>query len=345
MNENKKRNFFFIKYRHIKKLDIFPFHLFIYNPYNGNYTPFLRGNSPLPLPKRLFLESLLKKGAIIALDIHQRLTFFRYADLTEKERMAIQTNCDRILKKEATQSRKNKNEQLKEKNKPLNEIFNESVEKNDFLELIKKAQSEIMAFPETINETVSLSSFLAQYLLNDDNYHNRVIAFCYFLAIKSQKIDFYTLSELINSSFFCINGLSQINIAEVRPNAENILSRIKHIPLGQALTKNVNPHITPGSFFLLKKYTDSWHDQSQEKFGLIKTCELSQIITLSLLIFENDLNRQEQRKSISEILQYLMRRDNLARLKQYFSATIISAFIEICNDSIKQKDNTKNIAA
>ena len=217
--------YFHIESHMLGKTKIFPFHLYIYNPYKNTYSPFLQANSPMTKEKKAFLKHLVKKGAIIAINERQKLTFLRSLKVREnqirphtiEDGYDVEPHSKPNDKENSSKLQRDKKqallkEKLKKEKFIPNEAINEAVLTEDFSKLIARAKDEIMTFNLRQNHTMSLAAHLGDKFLNEDNEVNRIVAISYFFSKIMGISDDETLAILICGAFFSHIGYTQIPV-------------------------------------------------------------------------------------------------------------------------------------
>jgi hypothetical protein len=76
--------------------------------------------------------------------------------------------------------------------------------------MIIEARKEIEVFALNISPTVSLAGYLAEQLLVEDNFTNRVVAISYFLTKNFDMTNEETLADIVCAGFFCHLGYTQL---------------------------------------------------------------------------------------------------------------------------------------
>lgn len=229
--------FFHIEPKMLGKSKIFPFHLYIYNPFKNTYSPFLQANSPMTKEKRAFLVHLVKKGAIIAINERQKLTFTRSMQIREDKIVAhsveegfnVQVGSSSAPQvagkqsKSASINQSQKKEKLKKEQFSPSEALAEAAANEDFSKMIARAKDEVLCFSMRTNHTMSLAVHLADKFLNEDNEVNRVVALSYFFSKILGVNDDETLSILVCSAFFSHLGFTQMPV-KIAHNGHNELN-------------------------------------------------------------------------------------------------------------------------
>lgn len=214
--------FFHIPSILLKDQKIFPFHIFVFNPQSNNYTAFLMANSPMTQENEDFLKFIEARGGELAIDKRQKRTFLAATDLTEQD-------VPSLKERELTSIEIKRNEKLKALERENIEIegsegstdvknvydlqtgINSCIQSNNFYPMIEAAKKEIEIFEVNISHTVSLASYLAEQLMTEDNFTNRVVAICYFMAKNMDMKDQETLADIVCASFFAHLGYTQLD--------------------------------------------------------------------------------------------------------------------------------------
>lgn len=212
---------FHIESNMLKDQKIFPFHIFVFNPQTSKYTTFLMANSPMSQENEDFLTFIESRGGELAIDKRQKRTFLAATQLEESEIPGLQERqltaielkrIEKINALEAENSRKTEDsDNVQVVAYDLLTGLNECIKKNNFTEMILSAKKEIEIFEVNISHTVSLASFLAEQLLDEDNFTNRVVAISYYLVKNMDMRDQETLSDLVCAAFFAHLGFTQID--------------------------------------------------------------------------------------------------------------------------------------
>ena len=205
---------FHIEKAHLADEKVFPFHLYVYNPQSESYSPFLPANSPLDVNKEAFIDFIEEKGGELAIDKRQKRTFLHHTDLKESDIPSLQEReLSEFEKKRLEKLAKLESENKSDEEKVVYDLkkgINECISDDNFLPMIMEARKEIEVFSLNTSETVSLASYLAQELLVEDNFTNRVVAISYFLTKTFDMNSEEALSDVVCAGFFCHLGYTQL---------------------------------------------------------------------------------------------------------------------------------------
>jgi len=207
--------FFTIQLEQLKAQEniIFPFHLYVYNPQNERNSIFLHANSPLTKDKLEFLVFIVGKGGEAAISINQKKTFLADRNIKESEIEALQEVPEHefIARREKRLKEREKKTETKGKFHFKEALSNASKDDN-YLPLIRETRDEALTFDYTVSHTVSLASYLAEKLLTEDNYINRITALAFQLAKGCSMNDPTALGDLLCASLMSHLGHTQMNL-------------------------------------------------------------------------------------------------------------------------------------
>jgi HD-GYP domain-containing protein (c-di-GMP phosphodiesterase class II) len=162
--------------------------------------------------KANFLNMIIDKGGVLAIDERQKLTFLRALDLKEEDVPSLQEPELTELEKEQVENEKIlalKREEDGEYN--FQAGLAQCLKDDNFLPMILSVKEEAQAFSMRISPTVSLSRHMAKELLIEDNFVNRIVALSFYLTKNCDMKDSTTLADVICSGFFCHLGHTQMD--------------------------------------------------------------------------------------------------------------------------------------
>lgn len=212
-SENK---YFHITLELLKDKQIFPFHLYVFNPINREYSTFIFANSPLTKGKKAFLEYIIEKNGEIAVEMTQKKTFLNHQEFTEENVPSLKRMELHDLEKKRKQYLK-----LREKKQTENGVFIldeelQHAEKNgDFSKIIEEVHDEVLTFHVTKSNTISLAIHFCEKLLNKDNHINRIVSASYLLGKACNMNSEEVLSDIICSSYLHHIGFTQMDLTIV----------------------------------------------------------------------------------------------------------------------------------
>ena len=222
---------------------LFPFHLYIYNPSSDSYTPYLFANSPLVKEKQEFLDYILNKGGELAVSLKQKLTFLTHSEIKEDEIPDLKEpeTHELLLKREERIAKLEKAQEKKGKFH-FRQQLTKTMGTDDWWPLIENAKIEIMALSVTRSHTCSLATLLAEILLTEDNYTNRMLALSYHLCKNTGMDDDQALGDLVCATFFSHLGQTQLDFdfshqAHIEMNDKRRKEYKKHPGLAQHLIR------------------------------------------------------------------------------------------------------------
>lgn len=259
------RSFIHILYKYISNKNIFPFHLFIYNPKSGKYHVFLEANTPLCSEKSKDLKKFLLKKGSLAIDINQKQTFLRYIgiDLDAKEKNFIDSIKKQESKNIKIQQIKN---QLKNKLRSMPPVTIDEIEKalltENFSRLIVRAKIEFLAISSDESPEKYYIGELAKRFLTHDNQTNRIVALGLFLAKITKSIENEEILAKMGTILFISSiGLSQTLAQDrkyIREHGYNLHKKQwKHLLLTEHLIKKLNIDIPQETINILKEVNAS----------------------------------------------------------------------------------------
>jgi HD-GYP domain-containing protein (c-di-GMP phosphodiesterase class II) len=237
---------FHIEIEHLGDKKIFPFHLYVYNPQSQSYSPYLFANSPMGNDKFEFINFIIEKGGELAIDKKQKRTFLHEMELKEEDIPSLREKELSEIEKKRLEKIKKKKEALELKQQQSPDAMEEGESKYDlkdglsaclkadnFLPMIMAAREEIEIFELTTSHTVSLAAYLAENLLTEDNFTNRIVAFSYFMTKNMDMTDQETLSDIVCASFFAHLGYTQLDYT---------ISHTPHLELTEKQRKKHEKH-------------------------------------------------------------------------------------------------------
>ncbi|MCB9061771.1 MAG: hypothetical protein H6622_09640 [Halobacteriovoraceae bacterium] len=209
-----KKSYFHIELEHLKNENLFPFHIYVFNPQSKTYSAFLYGNSPLDEEKKEFLEFIVSKGGKIAIERKQKKTFLKNMDYEEEDIPSLQEPEEHPYERNA-----NMYKALIKQRDERDGFFHydlkiaHAIEEDNFTEIISRVHDEVMCFSVKVSDTVSLAMALCEKLMTEDTPTNRIVALAYMLAKINKLNDEKTLSDIIVASFLHHIGLTQLELS------------------------------------------------------------------------------------------------------------------------------------
>lgn len=204
------KDFFYIEKDHLKDESVFSFQLYIYNPQNREHTLFLHPNSPLDEPRVKLLDFILERGGMLAINRKQKKSFLRDVNLKEEDIPGLKAREEGQEEKNRKMAIYMLEKHRAEKPFHLHQEIKAALLEDNFTQLIEEARLEICCFPVDVSDTVSLCPLLAEELLHEDNFINRAVTLCYFMAKILKIKDDEGLADVIVAAFFAHLGLTQL---------------------------------------------------------------------------------------------------------------------------------------
>lgn len=236
------QDFFHITIDMLKDDKIFPFNLHIFNPGNKKYNLILHANSPLTDEKVDFFKFIVERHGMLAVSRTQCRTFLRHLDLNEADISSLaepEKHDLEIKREEKIQQLENekKSSELKNGGKVTNFKLTSELENalnsDDFSKIIEEARKEISIFSIRVSVTTSLAAYLAETLLVEDNFINRIVAISYFFAKNCDITNELALGNLVCAGFFHHLGHTQIDYS---------LATLPHIEMSDKAYKQYKKH-------------------------------------------------------------------------------------------------------
>lgn len=129
---------FFFTFDLLNDLELFPFHLYIFNPGRKKGSLIVSANSPLTEEKKAMILKFVKLGGVPAIKSTQKLTFATFLELPEGEQKRLE-NMNKFIRKRC----ESVEEDIESGENPLDELDQEMDANNDLFE----------AEPPTYDET------------------------------------------------------------------------------------------------------------------------------------------------------------------------------------------------
>ena len=341
-------DFFIISKEHLKEKKIFPFQLYIFNPFHKKHSMFLNGNRPLTKEHNDFLDYILDRGGKLAVLKNQRKTFLVAQEThaseipSLKERDLHPLEKERIMNIYLLKMYQEKNSAFS-----LQTEFELACKTDNFDSLIEHAKMEILTFSVTNSSTVSLALHFSKMHLNKDNYINRIVAVAYLLAKNCNIIDETALADIICGAYLAHLGLTQTPLTIARTpymklsEKERLLFQ-KHTILGHHLIKKSQLDISERSKKIILDHHEraSGNGYPTNKYG-DQIEILSQIVGAVSHLFEYSSAKITGGKhSMKSIIMAMKSKTFLSGLEYDFGEQVFQSIITLINtDKIESKDN------
>ncbi len=239
MTEVPENELFEIGIEHLKDVEVFPFHLYVYNPSKKAYNLYLEANIPLTEQKITFIQYIIQRKGKLAISKKQQLTFLEHMELEQSDIPSLKT------------------EEIEEQvTKPnividfdFEDEFIEADKLNNHMRLIQTMREEVLVFSQKMNHTVSLARYFAENLATEDNLINRTVALSYFLAKESDFTDTKSLADIIVASYLFHLGYTQMDMKlssspQILMGDRMAHEHKKHLGLSQHLIKKSGINIS-----------------------------------------------------------------------------------------------------
>ena len=245
----KEKSYFEISIKHLKGKTLFPFHLYIFNPLNSEYSPFIFANSPLNKEKIKFLKYILERGGKLAVSIDQKETFLENQQIDEKEVPSLKKPEAHELEKKQIANMRAFNNKLKTEKFHIKEELTGAWESDDFSPIIQRTREELACFSPRLSETVSLAIYLSEHHLFEDHFINRVVSLAYQFAKSCHFSAQEALGDLVVGAYFSHLGMSLIDYdifktPELNQSQEDHKDFTRHPALSAHLLKKCSLHLS-----------------------------------------------------------------------------------------------------
>ncbi len=190
--------------------DTFPFHLYVYNPYNNVYSIFLSSNSLFTQHKKSDLETILTRGGILKVKYTQKKIFSLFYGIADEFLPPNNIIKDELIELQEKNLADFKAKYNSENNSDLIRIAKTAITDNNFLSLAKYIKEYISTFKFTNSPTCSLTIQLSTKLLNDDSLTCRTACLSFTIAILHGIKNEIELCQLVCAAFFHNLGLSLV---------------------------------------------------------------------------------------------------------------------------------------
>lgn len=214
MQSLNEKELFEITISHLKDVEVFPFHLYVYNPSKKAYNLYLEANTPLSDQKLTFIQYILQRKGKLAISNKQKLTFLSHMEYKEDDipSLAPEETSIALVEEESKDAPLPKKEANIVIDFDFEDEFVAADNKNDYSRLISQMKKEVGSFSQKMSHTVSLSRYLVDHLCHEDNFTNRVVCLSYFLAKEIEIKDTPSLGDLIVAAYFYHTGFTQLDL-------------------------------------------------------------------------------------------------------------------------------------
>ncbi len=254
MKELNESELFEISLDHLKDIDVFPFHLYVFNPNKKSYNLYLEANTPLTDQKLTFIQYILQRKGKVAISNGQKQTFLSHMNYEDKDIPSL--TCPQLGSSEV------KAEAKIVIDFDFEDEFVSADKENDYSRLISQMKTEVSGFSQKMSHTISLARYLIENLCDEDNFTNRVVCLSYFLAKEIELKDTASLGDIIVSSYFYHIGFTQLDLKHCSTPSLTMGERMghenkKHLGLSQHLIRKSGVDISSRA----KKIVNEHHER------------------------------------------------------------------------------------
>lgn len=275
---NNDKQYFFVDLEHLGETQLFPFHIHIFNPANGNYNPYLFANSPLTSAKKELLIEIVSRGGKIAIPMKQKRTFLveqevkeeDIADLAPQKIHSLEQRRQDLLEKKSESKIKSSTDSIENSENEEKFHFKEQLAtaaaSNDFSGLINFVREEVATFSPRISMMTTMSSLIAEAVLFEDNFTNRTVALSFLLAKGCGITDPESLGDLVCAAYFFHLGYSQLphscmNRAQIEYSDSTKKEWKKHPGLSLHLLRKAQIDLSPRTRTIIEQHHERYDGQ------------------------------------------------------------------------------------
>jgi len=240
MKEIPESELFEIGIEHLRDVEVFPFHLYVYNPSKKSYHLYLDANTPLTEQKLTFIQYILQRKGRLAISNKQKMTFLEHMDFNESDIPSLKTE----EVKEQEEIKINANIVI---DFDFEDEFIEADKLNDHMRLIQAMREEVLELSQKISHTVSLARYFAEHLATEDNLVNRTVALSYFLTKESKITDSKSLADVVVAAYLYHLGYTQMDMK---------LSSSPQLLMGDRMTHEHKKHLGLSQHLIKKSGID-----------------------------------------------------------------------------------------
>lgn len=339
--------YFFIDLDVLPQQDaVFPFNIYIYQPQGNNFVVGLHANSAYTDEIRKNYELILQKGGKLAISYRQKRTFL--ANLNKKEEDIPSLKPKEKSELELKREQSMKEAEASKKDFLISTELKKAISENNFLDIIEEAKKQMMSLPLNVNSTVSNMIRFADLQMHEDNFSNRVVALCYFMA-KSYKIDDpVDLGDLMLASFIYDIGLTQLDSKFLTTplttlNAQAKIDYNDHPVLAAHLIKKSGIKITTRCEQIVldhhERYDGTGYPNEKFEPHLTKSAQILGLVDHALAFAEGKINGEKM--PLDRVVSAIKNKAAIKGLEINFNQELADLFFSLLN---KNTDETKAAA-
>lgn len=192
----------------------FSFNIYFFDKRRDRRIVGLHAGSPMLEELSQEWKQLEEKGVYFQIHCDSKKEFLYETGVTEEELLEVNKFYIRMFNLQA--ERIEKFEEKSKLNFLLKNVLNEISQTDDFMPLISRVRDEVLCFPLTMSETVSITTELIDKLFVRDIAPVRVAALSYMIAKQNKIVDIEQLSMTLIAALLKDLGLSLIRSSYVQ---------------------------------------------------------------------------------------------------------------------------------
>ncbi|MBK27052.1 MAG: hypothetical protein CME70_23815 [Halobacteriovorax sp.] len=337
MKEISENELFEIGIEHLRDVEVFPFHLYVYNPSKKSFHLYLDANTPLTEQKLTFIQYILQRKGRLAISNKQKLTFLEHMDFSEADIPSLMT--EEVQEQEEIKTKANIVIDF-----DFEDEFIEADKLNDHMRLIQAMREEVLGLSQKISHTVSLARYFVEHLATEDNLINRTVALSYFLTKESKITDSKSLADIVVAAYLYHLGYTQMDM-KLSSSPQLLMGdrmaheHKKHLGLSQHLIKKSGIDIS----MRCKKIINEHHERTNGD-GYPNSKTKYQIEPLALILgcashlIEYSMGKIDGREQmILPLIKLLEKGDRKPGLEVDFGESLMENLISIVKSEFKEE--------
>jgi HD-GYP domain-containing protein (c-di-GMP phosphodiesterase class II) len=202
----------------------FPFNIFLYDPSRDQRIVALHARSPVKEEELEEWQKIEQKNGYLQISREDEESFLEMTQTPEELLYGLNEFYFRM--QDLWESRQKEYEEVVSGEFLFKEKLHEAVEKDDFSEIINRAKAELLLYPITISQEVSMMTHIVEKLFVHDSLVTRISSFTYFFAKSYGITDQETMAQVILGSLFKDVGLCLVDYQLFKKPQELLLQDI-----------------------------------------------------------------------------------------------------------------------